>query len=205
MEILYTDEENIAGENINNMRIIEASNISFSFENKRIFSDISFSIGKGEKTAVTGENGSGKSTLIRILCGLLKDYKGSIKINGDELNSISMEKWRDCFTFVTQDPYLFEGTVIENINIGNPAADMAAVLDIMDMLGIKYIADSEVLFNDKTLSGGTDLIMFDEPSNNLDRETSEWLCNFIMNSTKTLLFISHDSKLISTVDSQIIM
>ncbi len=154
MEILYIDEENNTGESVNNMSVIEATDISFSFDDKKIFNNISFSIEKGEKVAIVGANGSGKSTLLKLLCGLLKEYEGSIKINGKELNCISVDKWRDCFTFVTQDPYLFEGNVIENIGIGNSFADEAALDNVMERLGITYLADRDVLFNDKTLSGG---------------------------------------------------
>ena len=214
MEILYIDEENNTGESVNNMSVIEATDISFSFDDKKIFNNISFSIEKGEKVAIVGANGSGKSTVLKLLCGLLKEYEGSIKINGKELNCISVDKWRDCFTFVTQDPYLFEGNVIENIGIGNSFADEAALDNVLERLGITYLADRDVLFNDKTLSGGekqrisiarallkgTDLIIFDEPSNNLDMNTIEWISKFIETCSETVIYISHDNDLIGKAD-----
>ena len=151
MEILYIDEENNTGESVNNIRVIEATDISFSFDDKNIFNNISFSI---EKVAIARANGIGTSTLLKLLCGLLKEYESSIKINDKELNCISVDKWRDCFTFVTQDPYLFEGNVIENIGIGNSFADETALDNVMERSEITYLADRDVLFNDKTLSGG---------------------------------------------------
>ena len=119
MKILYNDREELNGAHIRSLNAIDAKAVSFKYRDKSVFENISFSVRKGEKVAITGANGSGKSTLILILCGLLKEYQGSIQINSKELNEISPDAWRNCFAFVTQKPYLFEGSVIENIRLGN--------------------------------------------------------------------------------------
>ncbi|MBQ8401756.1 MAG: ATP-binding cassette domain-containing protein, partial [Clostridia bacterium] len=74
----------------------------------------------GEKVAVTGPNGSGKSTLIKLICGLLKGYTGSLAADGRELSSLALPDWRRHLAYVPQDPLLFAGTVRENVRLGVP-------------------------------------------------------------------------------------
>ena len=119
MVVLYDDAEKQSGIEIQKMSTIKADNLSFSYDNKNVITHLNFSINNGEKTVIIGKNGSGKSTLIKLLCGLLKGYRGSLKINGYEFSELSIEKWREQIAYVEQDPYLFEGSVKENILLGN--------------------------------------------------------------------------------------
>lgn len=189
---------------------IEANSLCFDYDNNNAFNNLSFTIHNGDKVAVVGENGSGKSTLIKILCGLLKKYKGSIKINGYELNELPIENWRREFAYVEQEPYLFEGSVKENILLGNLSATDESITAIMKELGINQLADRRISTNENVLSGGekqrisiarallkgTDLLILDEPSNNLDENSLSWLNNFISKSSKTIIYITHDKNIV---------
>lgn len=206
---LYSHEEKHEGESIGDARVIEAKGLGFCYGEQPVFRDVAFAVRKGDKFAVTGANGSGKSTLILLLCGLLRNYTGSVKINGRELRDLNPQIWRKHFAFVQQDPYLFEGSVMENIRIGNPAAGEEEIKTVMEKLGILYFADRTVSAHDKSLSGGekqrislarallkgSSLLIFDEPSNNLDADTTKWIADFIRECEKTVIFISHDQAL----------
>ncbi len=206
---LYSYEEKKDGEHIGDVDIIEAENLRFSYEDKQVLRDVSFSVKRGDKLAVIGVNGSGKSTLVLLLCRLLGNYEGSIKINGIELRDINPRVWREHFAFVQQDPYLFEGSVMENIRIGNLSARKEEVESVMEKLGILYLADRNVSYHEKSLSGGekqrislarallkgSNLLIFDEPGNNLDAEATKWIADFIRACDETVIFITHDGLL----------
>ena len=206
MTVLYDDAEKKSGIEIKKMSTIKADNLSFSYDNKNVITHLNFSINNGEKTVIIGKNGSGKSTLIKLLCGLLKGYRGSLKINGYEFSELSIEKWREQIAYVEQDPYLFEGSVKENILLGNFDATEEIAIKIMDQLGIGYLTDKVISINKKELSGGekqrvaiarallknTDLLILDEPSNNLDKDSITWLRDFVSKSDKTIIYITHD-------------
>jgi len=206
MVVLYDDAEKQSGIEIQKMSTIKADNLSFSYDNKNVITHLNFSINNGEKTVIIGKNGSGKSTLIKLLCGLLKGYRGSLKINGYEFSELSIEKWREQIAYVEQDPYLFEGSVKENILLGNFDATEEIAIKIMDQLGIGYLTDKVISINKKELSGGekqrvaiarallknTDLLILDEPSNNLDKDSITWLRDFVSKSDKTIIYITHD-------------
>ncbi len=194
--------------------LLRIDSLSFRYDGEPVLNGLSFSVKKGEKIAVTGPNGSGKSTLLRILCGLYPDYGGSIRITGKELKELNPDAWRDCFALVQQDPWLFEGDVAENVQMGRLSASREEVYAIMDRLGIRHLAERKLSFQDHSLSGGEKqrisiarallkgcgLLLFDEPSNNLDAATSAWIGRFIETCPETMIFISHDEALIAKAD-----
>ena len=229
MKDLYDDQEALFGKMVEEVSVIEAEGLSFSYGEQPVFQGVDFRIcsdgeaqffeggRSGKKIAISGENGSGKSTLVKLLCGLLKDYKGSLKLNGQELNDIAIESWRSQFAYAAQEPYLFSGSVKENIHLGNRKATEQEVEKVMEEVGISYLADREVTMKQNNLSGGekqkisiaralmknTKFLILDEPSNHLDRQTQDWLCSFIANSKKTILYISHDNHLLDYADVRI--
>lgn len=206
MKLFYEEPEEQEGVEVGRVSVIEARKLSFQYGDKTVLDHLDFSICAGEKAAIIGANGSGKSTLVKLLCGLLKGYKGSLKINGCELNQLSMDKWRSQFAYVAQEPYLFEGSIKENIFLGNMSATEETVLEIMNQLGISHLADRTVSANEKALSGGekqrisiarallrdADILFFDEPQNYLDRDSVIWLNDFISRTGKIVLYITHD-------------
>lgn len=214
MMLFYKDEENLEGKTIAEVKDIIASEVSFSYGETTVFCDVNFKINSGDKIAICGNNGSGKSTLIKLLCGLLKDYSGHIKINGEELADISIKSWRNQFAYTDQNPYLFTGSVRENIYLGNLEASENELDDVIREIGIEYLSSREISTGNNELSGGekqkisiarallkkTPILIMDEPSNNLDENTIQWLREFIVKSSKTIIFISHDSYLLSSAD-----
>lgn len=218
MEVLYVGIEDLSGEKAENTTEISANNLSFYYDNENvIFENINFTVKLGEKVAIVGANGSGKSTFVKLLCGLVKDYTGSLQINGLELNSISIESWRKQIAYAAQNPFLFEGTVKNNVHFGNLHATEQEVELVMKKIGIEYLSERTASMNQNDLSGGekqkisiaralmkdTPFLILDEPSNNLDKQTINWLSVFIAEFPKSILFISHNKQLINLADKQI--
>ena len=114
----------------------------------------------GKAYAIVGMSGSGKTTLLNILNGKLTDYRGSIKFNGYELNSISGDSLRKSILYLDQQPYIFDGTIRDNITLDesftegeiNHAIAKSALQDVIDLLpnGI----DTSIGGGGRLLSGG---------------------------------------------------
>ena len=213
MALFYTDPEPDGAET-DGFRELTVENASFSRNEKPIFSSLGFTLRAGERLAVTGPNGSGKSTLLRILCGLQEGYTGRVAVNGADLRTLSPTSWRRQFRFVEQDPYLFEGTVFENVRIGRLTATDAEVQAVMERLEIAHLAQRHIPYGGGGLSGGerqrvaiarallsdAPLLLFDEPDNNLDADTRTWMADFIASTDRTVLFVSHDEALLRLAD-----
>ena len=99
---------------------IEISNLNFEYvKNFPVLNDISIDINKGRTTAIVGSTGSGKSTLIKLILRLYDSTSGEIKFDGKNIRDLELDSLRNKIGLVSQDIFLFEGTVFENIAYGN--------------------------------------------------------------------------------------
>ncbi len=99
---------------------IEISNLNFEYvKNFPVLNDISIYINKGQTTAIVGSTGSGKSTLIKLILRLYDSTSGEIKFDGKNIRDLELNSLRNKIGLVSQDIFLFEGTVFENIAYGN--------------------------------------------------------------------------------------
>lgn len=213
IEVLYADLEPDSGKEITQITSIQAEDLGYTYaihhdahQSKPAFIHLDFAMHKGEKIAICGKNGSGKTTLIKILSSLLQDYSGTLRINGLDFHDISHHSFRKLISAAPQIPYLFKGTVKENIILGAEGADAKKTDQIMRQLHIEHLADRLVSMADNNLSGGekqkisiarcllrdTDVLILDEPTNTLDAQSLDWMQKFIESTDKTLLYISHD-------------
>jgi ATP-binding cassette, subfamily B, bacterial IrtA/YbtP len=114
---------------------IELNNVSFSYDNtgdecnnNKVLSDLSLNIPQGNFTALVGPSGSGKSTIARLIARFWDVSEGEIKIGGINIKEIPLSQLCDMVSFVTQDNFLFNCSLLENIRLGNPKATDKEVL-----------------------------------------------------------------------------
>lgn len=169
---------------------IQFRDVSYAYPDRSAaITGLSFEIRAGEKVALVGESGAGKSTIAFLLLRFLEPDQGDILIDGQPLNTLSSAAWRKWIGWVPQDPYLFAGSVAENIRLGRPSADEAdmarAVRDAHVQDFIQLLPDGDRTFigeRGTQLSGGqaqrialaraflkdAPLLILDEPTANLD-------------------------------------
>ena len=107
---------------------VALSHVSFSYHNdKKVLNDISLSIPSGSMTALVGPSGSGKSTIAKLIAGFWDVTDGTVSIGGVDEKKIPLKQMYNQIAFVSQDNYLFDETIRENIRMGNLTASDAAV------------------------------------------------------------------------------
>lgn len=202
--------------------IIRLKNISFSYDKRVVFKDISLEVYEGDRIGLIGPNGSGKTTLLHIIMGLLKPQSGTIeifgKIRNKEKDFIEVRQ-KIGFLFQDSDSQLFCPTVKEDIafgplNLGKTKKEaMEIVRDTCNILGLEGFED-RVTFK---LSGGEKKLvalatiiamkpvcyLLDEPSSGLDENTTERLLHYLKNNTKTYLLVSHDRDFITKATDKV--
>lgn len=171
--------------------MIEIKNLSFSFENKKIFDDFSMKVEDKSITAVTGKSGIGKSTLINLICGLLKPDSGEIISNSNK------------YAVVFQDDRLLPWyTVKENVSIVSDSEKAEFWLNKVGLSDSLELYPSQLSGGMKrrtalarALAYGGDTLILDEAFNGVDEETKAILIDIIKEQAKekAVILISHNS------------
>lgn len=91
------------------------------------------SLKQGEKIALVGENGSGKTTLVKLLMNFYQAEKGEILLNNYNIKDIDLEALRDKIAYISQETFLFSGTILENLTLGMDNPDMEEVIRVTKM------------------------------------------------------------------------
>ena len=108
---------------------VEFRNVTFAYEpGKPVIHDLSFTVEPGEMIGLAGHSGAGKSTLINLICRFYEVDGGSILIDGHEIREVQLRSLRDQIGVVLQDPFLFNGSVADNIAYGKPEATLGEVV-----------------------------------------------------------------------------
>ena len=195
---------------------------------KNVIHNVSFTAKVGEKTAIVGESGSGKSTLAKLLIHYYDVLEGSISIGGQNLQDMSLKALNKEISYVSQDQYLFNTSLLENIRIGNlsatdeeviEAAKKAQCMEFLDKLpnGIYSLAGEA----GKMLSGGerqrislarailknAPIVVLDEATAYADPENEEKMEAAIRELVKgkTLIVIAHKLPAIVDADQILVM
>lgn len=194
---------------------ISFNNVSFSYPNgdSPVIKNIHLNICTNSITALVGKSGCGKSTIASVISGKYKNYNGSIKIGSVELNEISESNLMKTITVVSDNSYIFKGTVKENLLMGNSSAtdnEMKTALgkvNLLDFINSENGLDTLILENGANLSGGqkqrlsiarallkdSPVYIFDEATSSIDPESEEIIMSLInsLAETKTVILISH--------------
>jgi len=195
---------------------IKFENIRFAYgTRKEVFNDFSFTIPKGQLTAVIGESGSGKTTLASLLQKLYPINSGKITINDLDINHFSYESLRAIVSTVPQQLNLFSGNIVDNIAVGDLQPDMERIISIIQQLGLVSFIEklpngfnTQIGENGTSLSGGEkqrvaiaralyknpEILVFDEATSSLDSESEQHVKAVIQDlkqQGKTILIIAH--------------
>lgn len=109
---------------------IDFNSAKFSYDGvKTVINDLSFSVASGQTVALVGETGSGKSTILNLLFRFYDVREGSIKIDGQDLRSVTLESLRQCIGVVPQDPLLFNDTIMNNVRYSKLEATDEEVME----------------------------------------------------------------------------
>ena len=193
---------------------IVCENLRFSYEaDREILKGIDLRIPRETFVAIAGESGCGKSTVASILMGRNRGYKGAIQIGDIELSDISESSLMQNITYISHNSYLFQGTVRENLLMGNPDAtedEMWAVLEQTNLAAFlrnEEGLDTKLAEKASNLSGGqcqrlalarallhdSPVYIFDEATSNIDVESENDIMEqiLLLAKKKSVLLISH--------------
>lgn len=194
-----------------------------------VLNDVSFTIPAGKKTALVGHTGAGKTTITKLLLRFYDPKSGgSIKIDGQDLRDVTLESLYDSISLVSQEPYLFVGSVLDNIKYGKPGATDNEVYAISELLGadqfIEALAegyDTFLIESGKSLSAGQrqmitiartmlsdpKILILDEATSRLDAFTESLVqeAQNMLFENRTTLIIAHRLSTIRDVDQIVVM
>lgn len=202
------------------MKAIEINNISFNYQQKKVFQQLCLTIKHQEKVGIIGANGAGKTTLFLSICGILKMSEGKISLFDKPVISGNFHP-EIGLVFQNPDDQLFCPTVKDDIifgaeNLGlSPSEIEDRFQQVIHTVGVQHLVD-RIPYQ---LSGGEKcmvaiasvlimqprIILYDEPSANLDLKARRKLINFLQSSPETILISAHDLELILEVCDRVIV
>ena len=215
-------------ENINIPKIkgnIQIKNLDFYYQNNenKILEKVNFKLKANTFTGIVGKSGSGKSTLVKLLARLYKPSTGKIIIDDYDIQKVELYSFRKQIGFVSQDPYLVSGSIIENISIANPEASNEEIINaskkacahefIMNLNdGYKTVIEEK----GNSLSGGQKqriaiarallgdprILILDEATSALDYLTEKKVLDNIKKMTNhtTIIFVTHRFQNLKNID-----
>lgn len=205
---------------------IDVENVSFAYGEEQILSDVSLSVTKGEILGIHGRSGSGKSTLLKLLMRFYDPKSGSIKINGETLPNINTRSLRDNMAYITQQTYIFNETIEENIRLARRDATLEEIMEAAKKASIHdFILSLPEGYQTKMTELGGNLsdgekqrigiaraflhnapiILLDEPTSNLDSLNEAMILKSLLNvkSEKLIILVSHRQSTMAICDQVI--
>ena len=193
---------------------IDIQRVGFRYGNRAVLRDVSLNIQPGEMIGLVGHSGSGKSTLVNLICRFYDASEGSIKIDGVDIRSIPVSEYRQHIGLVLQEPFLFFGTIAENIAYGKPNATREEIVAAARaahahdfILRLPHGYDSVVGERGQALSGGErqrisiarallinpQILILDEATSSVDSTTEKEIQKALDNLVqgRTTIAIAH--------------
>ena len=207
---------------------IEVRNASFRFGSRQVIDDVSLDVKPGEMIGLVGTTGAGKSTLVNLVCRFYDVSEGAVLVDGTDIRSFPIAEYRRHIGIVLQDPFLFWGTIAENIAYGKPNATRAEIVGAARaarahefILQLSDGYDSMVGERGHTLSGGErqrisiarallidpSILILDEATSSVDtqteREIQEALDNLVRG--RTTIAIAHRLSTLHKADRLVVL
>lgn len=211
-EFVNSSENHIRGYNPDEIKI---NNLAFRFVGRPLLLEgVSINIASGAITSIIGESGCGKSTLCQILQRFYVPESGNIYLDETNITDISIPEWRNLVSYVQQDTYMFNGTVLDNICFGEVPNDINNLLKFLDEYGFSQFVNelpnglATLVGEDGiNLSGGQKqlvsliralykphkILILDEATSAMDRRTEIHICNILekLKIDHIIIFITH--------------
>jgi ATP-binding cassette, subfamily B, bacterial PglK len=234
-QIKYTKENNNEIDvNTDSNSIIEINDLDFSYENntseRKIFSNLNLKLKFGNIYGLSGKNGTGKSTFADLVIGLLTPQKGSIFLDGKNINSFP-NSWINSVSYLSQNYFLFNDTIKNNITLGTKTNDKFHEERYFKALEISNLKeefdkftnkDNSILRNaGRNLSGGqkqriaiarliyknSKVVILDEPTASLDQDSSKLMIEMLkeIKKEKLIIVISHSEELLNQCDNILVL
>ena len=222
-ELIITGRENVS----NYQGRITMKNISYrySYFSDKVLNNVSLDIRPNEKIAIVGETGSGKSTLLKIASTLYQATEGEIFFDGNNLEKLNIQRFREDIGVVLQENVLFSGTIRENISMGR-SYSTKEIWKCIKETGLKELVESfplgletNISESGQNLSGGQrqkisiaraiisnpKVLFLDEPTSALDNESEKNIMECLLNMHTTLVVVAHRLSMIEEFDRIIVM
>ena len=208
---------------------IEVNGLYFGYgDGRSVLRDVSFRIERGAFVAIVGKSGSGKSTLLKILAGLYRPSRGTVFVLGHDVHFGAISFVRKKVAYLPQEPFLFPGTIEENLGLGNEGAsrddllgalELALAADIVrgDPQGLALVVGE----GGRVLSGGerqrlaiartilreAEILLLDEPTSSVDKDSESriWEALKTLMQGKTTVLVTHRLDVASTADLILVM
>ncbi len=195
---------------------LQATGLGFRYNEDRppLYEGFDFTVEPGQVVLITGPSGCGKSTLAKILQGLYVNYSGTVKVDGRDAKSMTINELRANFGVVPQEAVLFAGTILDNLMMGAPTATLEQAVQACQMAGIHDVIENlpkgyqtEIGERGIGLSGGQRqrvaiarallkrprILVFDEATSGLDETAAEKIAETVnaLRGKVSMLFIAH--------------
>jgi ATP-binding cassette subfamily B protein len=207
---------------------IQFERVSFRYGSRLVLDDVSFSVAPGQMIGIVGHTGSGKSTVANLLCRFYDVSAGAVRVDGNDIRRLSIEAYRSHIGIVLQEPFLFFGTIADNVGYGQPGARPEQVIEAARaahahdfILKLPECYDSLVGERGQSLSGGERqriaiarailvnprILVLDEATSAVDthteREIQRALDNVVVG--RTTIAIAHRLSTLSKADMLLVI
>ncbi|MEB3025144.1 MULTISPECIES: ABC transporter ATP-binding protein [unclassified Parvimonas] len=225
IKIFEIEEEKTTDRAIELEGNIEFKNVGFEYkENVPVLKDVNFKLDKGKSIAFVGATGSGKSTIMNLILGFYENQKGDILLDGQNIKTLSKASYRKQMAVVLQDPYIFTGSIRDNITLKDESITESEVLDAIVKVGGKNLLqkrdnnlDYELAISGSDLSLGEKqiicfaraivrnpkVLILDEATANIDTET-EKIINYgieVLKQGRSTMIIAHRLSTVKNCDT----
>ena len=197
-------------------------------DDEPIFENLSLSIAWGKRTALVGVSGSGKSTLVKLIAGYLRPDGGSMKIDGQDITTVSLKSYYKHIGYLTQEPNVFDGTIIDNLTYAlDEEVSDERIEEIVKLANCEFVYDlplwleTEIGERGIRLSGGQrqrlaiakvflknpEIIILDEPTSALDSFSEDAITDAMHNlfENRTVIIIAHRLQTVKQADDIIVL
>ncbi|MEG0239291.1 ABC transporter ATP-binding protein [Anaerorhabdus sp.] len=191
--------------------IIQFNDVSFKIKDSDfLIKNINIEINKNKKYAIIGESGSGKSTTLKLLLNPKLINDGKYIFSNKNCNEVDLFSFRENVSFVLQNDFIFEGSILENITLLNTHFNFEDIENVLKITGFKEVMEKrnltlETQISDEKLSGGekqrllisrallrdSNIVVMDEPTSSLDKVSSSFIESNILKMDRTIIMVTH--------------